>query len=224
MIQKAQDDTAFAIIKWVAGIAATVIAAVLVSYFIGEKKPAPPEHPGLQQYDDVLGRYSLKYPAFLGGAKQFSDGKGYLLVVFGNADYILTRKITDFRGITSYMVVQLIPRPLSSTTANDLAAELGKINSNMLKTTSNWFGKQKVISTRRNGLSFYIEKHLDPYWPYWPFDEEVARYFVQLARFERGYLVLAFADVNETEWRQYSGELRQSFESIKVISKDAPLP
>src|SRR5512139_1703152 len=56
--------------KWAAGIAATVLSAVLIYYLTGKQPPSPPKSPekaGVTHYDHLSGVLSLDYPTFLEG-------------------------------------------------------------------------------------------------------------------------------------------------------------
>lgn len=212
-----------AAIKWVGGIAAAVIAGVLIAYLTAEKKEPPPEKPGLTPYDHLLGVLSLDYPSFFEKVTH-EEIPGKVVVFFGNhppdeddpVSKIKAALALMLGGESSFMRVAVEPRPeiLDPTSSTPSGSDPPDPDT-FLESKTGWIAKVFVVeevTTTRRGVppkkSIYVER------------KRRARIMgpslsiIFQLEVKDQFAVSALASIEEEERRKYRKEIDKSFESI----------
>lgn len=200
------------LVRWVAGIAATVLAAVLVAWFAGDDGPAKPGE--LRHYDVNSRVLSFDYPQFLGGVWEREENANLFVKAGGRFD---ESWISSFRGLafgdaTGFIVIGVTPTPLAarglSSRYDDAAAgapapEDPLADARTLTKEVRW-GKELPIE-------FYVERKKDS--------------IVHVGRTSYGK-VASFhvqGQFSLSTWESHQSEIRQSIKSVAIneaIAKD----
>ena len=194
------------IIITIFAIIATVTSAVLISIILpGKKGKKVPKLPGLTHHDSVYGVYSFDYPTFFEkiregrGAEGFSANVGLDLMadnIFEKADFYVKGK--------DWMLIVIAP--ISDKSESFAEQVISSVNS-----MKDWITVIDTVSTQMGKNFIYFEKRIR------------ARIFgarfyhiVRIQTFD-GFHVIAWASVNNKNWKNYKKEIRDSFKSIEIF-------
>lgn len=215
-----EPDLIRSILKWVVGIASTVVASWLIWYLTSPPSPKMPAHPGTNTYQDPYDRFSLKYPIFLGGLQPFSNPDEYGVSI-GIRDTSGDLDVMEFilsGGKRSRMTLSVwdLKNPVSHDSLLSGARRFMNQRSQIESTRD---VRERIITNTHVGGSYFLVTERSSRFP---FVESV--YTFTLLRIAQNRIGIAMCMVSESEWKQYRKELEESFYSIRLGKATMPNP
>ncbi len=196
--------------KCVAGIAVSVISAILIYILIPEKNGSNSEHINIEEhiknkagtlrYDDFSHEFTLEYPLFLGGVTKLKHGVvfgSYVKPDAGMIKKLFFRKKLDMLEISVFELT------------DDSKMRLVDIIKSQLTTFERLFSGAKIVTTQKGPNFIYIVRK--------------ARYTIGTAFLiskvifakDREKYIIAYAIIEKKNWEKYNKDICDSFASLK---------
>lgn len=197
------------IIITIFAIIATVTSAVLISIILPDKKDKKaPKLPGLTHFDSVYGVYSFDYPTFFEKIKEHRSTKSFTANVGTDFQaYDIFEKTAMVLKGKGFMLIFIMP--ISDESKSITAGVLSQVDS-----YKDWLTVVDTISTQRgkSGEDFiYIERRIRTR------IIGTKEYDIVRIQTSDGFYVIAWAYINNKDWKNYKKEIRDSFKSIEFF-------
>ena len=196
------------IIIAILSIIVAVTSAVLISIIKPDKKEKKaPKLPGLEEFDSVSGVFSFSYPAFFKKIREYRHTKGFSASVgvdlHKNDIFEKTAMVLKGKG---FMVVFITPISDGSKSFIDDRLSL-------LDSRKHWLTVVETIRTLgKSGEDFfYIEKRIRAR------IIGTKQYYIVRIQTSDGFHIIAWAFVNNKDWKNYKKEIQDSFKSIEIF-------
>lgn len=194
------------IIIAILSIIVAVTSAVLISIIKPDKKEKKaPKLPGLTHFDSVYGVYSFDYPTFFEKIRESKGTEGFSANVGPDlkGDNIFEKFDLYVKG-KDWMFIIILP-------ISDKSKSLAEQVISSANSMKDWITVIDTVSTQQGKNFIYFEKRIR------------ARIFgvqyYNIARIQTsdGFHVIALANVNKKNWKNYKKEIRDSFKSIEIF-------